>query len=335
MMSRNGEEVSHLFARRGFSLIELLVVIGIIGVLAGVLFASFGGATESARAAQCLTNMRALAQAANAAAVSREYYPSAGSVELMSLTVVAGGESYTSQSGWISWLCEGNYEGDDGSASSLTSKHGSNKVFPFTGEDCTREQITFALTNGAVWVACGRNKALYTCPEHVRYRKENRKSAPYFSYVMNARFGWDKDEKAIPAPIIGIRYGTLTQADKTLMFAELPTKSVATNGSEEKDEDTDKPLKKDCVLQYKKMSKDTDNPSYASEGGEAESIGFVHTAGKGKRCAHVAFADGHTEKIVWREGGLDPEDLTAYLCRGKDVILKGTSGWALAEGADD
>jgi len=334
--------ISPTSPRPGFSLVELLVVIGIIAVLAGVLFASFGGATDSARAAQCLTNMRSLALAANAYAVDNGYYPNAGSVELMSLTVVSGKAEYCSKPGWISWLCEGSYENADGSETSTSSKRGSNKVFPFTGEDCDPREISFALTNGTVWAACGRNKSLYTCPQHLRYRKEKRLSTPYFSYVMNAAFGWDKTEKPVPASWsvserkynYYIRYGTLTKADKTLMFAELPTVAVADGDQQEEEKkDEDDILKKDCVLQYLKMSKETGK--YASEGDEAESIGFVHKAGKGKRCAHVVFADGHTEKLIWKSGGLDTKTLTACLCRGVDVTFKPNGGWAVADGADD
>ena len=49
--------------KKGFTLVEMLVVIGIIGILVGVLVASFSGGTESARNAQCLTNMKNLAGA--------------------------------------------------------------------------------------------------------------------------------------------------------------------------------------------------------------------------------------------------------------------------------
>ena len=42
------------------------MVIGIIAILSGILIASFGGATESARAAVCLLNLRSLANAASA-----------------------------------------------------------------------------------------------------------------------------------------------------------------------------------------------------------------------------------------------------------------------------
>ena len=68
--------------RAAFTLIELLVVIGIIAVLAGVMAVAFGGATETARAAQCLSNMKSLAQAANATAMSGGWYPAGGGLRI-------------------------------------------------------------------------------------------------------------------------------------------------------------------------------------------------------------------------------------------------------------
>ncbi len=50
--------------RRGFTLIEMLVVIAIIAILAAILFPVFSRARAKARQAQCSTNLRQLAMAA-------------------------------------------------------------------------------------------------------------------------------------------------------------------------------------------------------------------------------------------------------------------------------
>lgn len=50
--------------RRGFSLVELLVVIGIIAVLMGLLFPVFISVRRSARKATCVSNLRQLTAAA-------------------------------------------------------------------------------------------------------------------------------------------------------------------------------------------------------------------------------------------------------------------------------
>ena len=47
--------------KRAFTLVELMVVISIIGILIAILVTNYGGATESARAAHCLANMKNLA----------------------------------------------------------------------------------------------------------------------------------------------------------------------------------------------------------------------------------------------------------------------------------
>ena len=288
--------------RAAFSLVELLVVIGILGILMGILLAVTGGGTESARAAKCMSNLRSLAQAANTAAMELGEYPPAGSYQTVG--VGQGHMVYAEKRGWISWLSNngdpfGHLEGNAKPTAPVS-------VEPAIYGEPNEENRIFALTNGVIWKAGGKNADIYHCPTHL---KEN--ASANFSYVMNAKFGYDYSQgtKGVSG---GVSYGSLQRADRVLMFAE-----VGGGGSDK--------WGKDCTLQYKAS---VNGHEYGKNwDGTPESIGFTHKGNKGRKVAHVAFADGHTEKLLEPrgEGGLKKEDLTALLCEGKDLSFNGSA----------
>ena len=63
-------------AKRAFTLVELLVVIGVIAVLVAILLPALSSARASAKSVACLSNLRQLATAAHAYAIEHQgFYP--------------------------------------------------------------------------------------------------------------------------------------------------------------------------------------------------------------------------------------------------------------------
>ena len=282
--------------KKAFTLIEMLIVIAIVSVLAGVMIVTFTGSTESARAAQCMSNMRNLAVAVSSASLNKEAMQSENWYVRASDAVwkdMVGGyrkrakEIYRYRRGWIS-----NYPGPAGWNQSMSS---SGRVV--SAYDSDPQAVTYALTNGAIWSIMGKRDG-YICPSHASARGGQ---TPAWSYVMNSRFDDD------------ILYGSFGGASKTVMFAELPF-----GGGDGETE-------ADAVLAY---------PNDDAQG-SPESIAFNHRDGK-KKCAHVVFADGSAKKIIacgadagykkgWIDRGSNSEyhDLTEWLCTGKDYSFDG------------
>ena len=315
--------------RKAFSLVELLVVIGIIGILAGIMLTSFSGGTESARAAKCLNNMRSLAMGViNCAAHDQwGWMPSAGT--WVSMESDEEEKRYHQQLGWISWLSMNNEYGGKG-------KKPPTSFVPVANASayCADEkQATFAITNGLIWQSVGRSRDVYVCPAHlIAVNKKHAKLR--WSYVMNAYFGydWSNGSKAIYTPAPGMVHPRKKidqpsiRPDRRLLFAELPiygTGDLIDEGGKAAGASypSEGGTATDCVLQYKGYEF---NKNWS---GAAESIAFNHKAGKNGWCAHVVFADGHTEKLLKPKesgGGVNKEQLTALLCAGKDLGVKGS-----------
>ena len=296
--------------KKAFTLIELLVVIGILAILIGILLASIGGGTESARAAKCLTNMKNLAAACNNRAMNSGWYPPAGSFEVRKLNQNSrnGIEfRFDERPGWISWNSRGAYP-----ETAKPSSHVANGGWFTSAYNQDVEVRQYALTNGVLWKYISGNESVYLCPQHKKLLGQEK---PLWSYVMNSKFGWDTSIGS-HATLAGIEYGKLGNADRFLMFAELQflhNDKVSVNIGQGSG------IENDCTLQYEKN----------------EVIGFNHPSGKRGLCAHVAFADGHVEKLLipasigsngWTVDMAtgDLKKLTELLCEGKDVSFNGT-----------
>jgi prepilin-type N-terminal cleavage/methylation domain-containing protein/prepilin-type processing-associated H-X9-DG protein len=319
--------------KKGFSLVELLVVIGIIGILAGVLMGVFSGGGDSARAARCLSNMKNLANACQTYGMKTSRYPNAGSIETLEMDTSAGVRNvktlYRDRAGWISLDTEGKYP---------SQSHSANSVIGMYCED--ESKAAHALTNGCLWVYVARNRQTYICPQHVKKCGKNAK--PLWSYLMNEFFEWDDSEGGKSYSTTGKCkwYGHLNNADKILLFSEVP---FMDNSSWQPD-DASASIDTDAVLQPAAVSPVTEKDLQGACSvyyPANETIGANHVSGR-NLFAHVAFADGHVEKlrIPYTGSVKNPkvddsqlELLTSLLCGGKDYSFNGREYRALVNSA--
>ena len=77
---------------RGFTLIELMIVVSIIAILAGILIPNFVNARAQAMTAACESNLRSIATAAELYYADQQVYPGSGDVSIALFT--ANGTPY-------------------------------------------------------------------------------------------------------------------------------------------------------------------------------------------------------------------------------------------------
>ena len=300
--------------RRGFTIIELLVVIGIIAILLLALIPLMSGSRDSAQTAKCKNNMHALAQGViSYAQANGEYghFPAAGLYRSIDYKTRKRKQYYPHRP-WISNV------GDVSTLNGTRTSIELGTVAHFTDSDL---DVKFALTNGAIWQAVNESFEVYRCPAHVTaYEKANDGRLPGWSYMMNQEFGFNKDGAGSINFFGGSIKDMITVStrndgnrdsktdasrghDKVLLFAEIQgvdvssanLKAVVSGGG----------IESDAVLEYTQ-----------------EDMGFNHPIGKKKWGGNVAVADGHVDTYILPTG-MSRRELTRYLCQGYDVPKDG------------
>src|ERR1700674_4809193 len=79
---------------RGFTLIELMIVVAIIAILAGILIPNFVNARAQAQTAACESNMRAIATALELYYADNQVYPTAAGAAVQPSLMTANGVAY-------------------------------------------------------------------------------------------------------------------------------------------------------------------------------------------------------------------------------------------------
>lgn len=289
--------------KKAFTLVELLVVVGIIAILVSVLAVNLFAGGDAARAAKCLTNLKNLSNAVSGYVMANNRYPCAGSVEGYSMKVGRSGNlerSYYEARGWISWNSRNAYDAEP-------NAHISSYSWFTSAYTQDREEREYCLTNGAIWKFVGGNREVYTCPAHVRATPANER--PCWTYVMSSKFTFDKSKGGKGYPDITGNWATgVTRLDRRLLFAEFQWAAALSETPPARSASPG--VEYDCTLQF-----ETEN----------EHIGFNHRDGR-DWVAHVVFADGHVEKLRQKKSSMNESvlrDLTKLLCEAKDVAFNG------------
>ena len=299
--------------KQGFSLLELLIVIGIIAILGGIMLTQFSGSTDSALAATCMNNMRTLCNAVMADGSREGLYPSAGPYKYYTEGSDDNDEKTKLRQGWIGY------------------SKGDQKVSCYHDGSDDGEAQHYAITNGTIWRIMGGRQGAYVCPAHTKYCKQKKKPMPSWSYAMNSYFGWDygvaadvdSGRRSFGSGYVDFRYTSGKRQrplEKVLLFAEIP---YVENGVQHPEWSTAAEKENDAILQYPPASDEKKRANKASDG-TGEIIGFNHKSGK-NYSAHVAFADGHCVKLLLPVDASEDnlKELTTWLCTGVEYTFNG------------
>jgi len=284
------------FKKSGFTLVELMIVIAIIGVLSAALIAGIHKLQHIARAARCKANLKTLFQAAQNFGTDTGRYPAAGSYE-WTVRELTPQPRYHGEHAWVSWTLGGGTSWPWGSGNSSTERHGSK----MSRSVYFGNAAFISITNGTLWELVGKDAGVYVCEAHRTEAKKvlNPQSEKvYRSYVMNHNFRWDNGNPQDPQHTDHVASKRWThevimdgKAGIRCMFAELPANDI---------QKTSKYA--DSVLQ-------NDEP-----------IGFNHLLAR-KWVGHVVFVDGHVEGLIRpRNASLDVlRKLTGHLCDATEI----------------
>ena len=304
--------------KKGFTLIEMLVVIAIIGILAGIVVPLSGDALRTSRETTCRNNLKNLhAAAVNHANDKDGKLPRAGSFEVRDHTGI-----YHERRGWVSWIREGSIQGYSSGQRQEQLSHMEDgwKV----GESFNAKRAMFAITNGTLFAYTSGDLGIYVCPEALKADafKGFGERKGFSTYVMNEFFHYEgcKDHRwDDPRRLSRIGTGTETicsnmdnsnrgfkgftpESANLLLFAEHDGHSART---------TDFAVGHNCVLHV---------PGDAPDGKKASILGTYHGK-KGNPIGMVVFLDGHitAERTTVPAGDSKPEvsNLAYWLCRGE------------------
>lgn len=173
------------YPRPGFTLIELMVVITIIGILLALLAPVAGDAKERARSAKCVGNLKQLHTAVLNHFSEHGHIPDAYSAERRLYTVDANGNRQDKgweqhKRGWVDWY---NYETATAETDTGSGEHGGNHRTYWYGSMGIRCNEKGALYDHA------RDDGIYVCPSFAKkYRGPGGEKAVR-SYVMNRSKG--------------------------------------------------------------------------------------------------------------------------------------------------
>ena len=304
---------------KGFTLLELLVVVAVIGLLVTITIPVIGGAIKRARSAVCINNLKQLHAAVMTKCQDGGSIPDSSSCEFEIQTPDEEGgnpiiETGGSRTGWVDW-----HNGDPGT--------GTVDYRTYWWGDKGRQSVT----NGALWQFVG-DEGVYCCPEFrklarskgskggaVNYKDMNYATAPSV-FPANRRISTMAVRSyGLNSSIAGRNYNSLEAPHRQVLFADMGYENCAMNyralrfvseDGEARDEwhDPDfahQPIPNNeagtrRLRYYRSWDGALDwqrgvNNSGAIIDEPYELIGDYH--GKEKR-GNVVFADGHTESVI-------------------------------------